>query len=240
MNRPGTGRPTATNGSPCVVPAGNVVIEAGVRSQQTLGPGVSTLLVAPMVAIRAGLRGRLEAIALPPAFTRRTGDPLVFGSASGAQDAGAGVKLQLRDRPFFQDAASLLYTAPTGSGGSNGFSAGGSTYTLAYAAGFSIGAIGITTTQQVVVTAAPGAGFTAYAPSLTVGVPLAASLTLLLSDSIATRTGPASGAGNRALAALQAPVGKRVVVDAEYELNALPAPGLRQHAFGLGAAFLVR
>lgn len=248
VDRPGLGRPTANNGSPCVVPPSRLLIEGGYRNQTTPGStGASTLEIFPLALIRIGLSRRTEIIFQPPAHSNRGGAPLggAFVPAIGAQDEGFGFKRMLDDRPNFQDAVQFFYTAPTGTPqGSAGFSAGAPTYTLTYTAAFAFkGNLGVSITQNAVANAVPldptGAlRFFSYQPSVTISYGFAPNFTLLVTDQITTPLAPNGGTGNRVLAALQRVLSPGVVLDAEYEVNALPAsPAFRQHAFGVGAAF---
>src|ERR1700737_1500307 len=67
VDRPGLGRPTANNGSPCVVPPDHVLIEVGYRNQTTVANGgTSALEVFPLSLLRIGLRPRTEIILQPP------------------------------------------------------------------------------------------------------------------------------------------------------------------------------
>jgi hypothetical protein len=80
--------------------------------------------------------------------------------------------------------------------------------------------------------------FLSYQPWLTISDGFAPSFTLLVTDQITTPLGPNGGSGNLGLIALQRVLSPRVVLDAEYEIDALPAsPAVRQDAFGIGAAF---
>lgn len=64
VDRPGLGRPTANNGSPCVVPSSRLLIEAGYRDQTTPGvAGASTLEVFP--------RGTILIVACNPDIIQR-------------------------------------------------------------------------------------------------------------------------------------------------------------------------
>jgi hypothetical protein len=248
VDRPGLGRPTANNGSPCVVPGSRLLIEGGYRNQATFGSnGVSTLQVLPLALIRIGLDGRDELIIQPPAQSIRGGAALggAFIPAVGAQDAGVGLKRMLDDRPSFQDAVELFYTAPTGSPkGTVGYSAGASTFTLSYTSAFALkGNVGISITQNAAANAAPNdptgaTRFFSYQPSITISYGFMPNFTVLVADQITSPLGPTGGTGNRALLALQRVLSSSVVLDAEFEVNTLPAsPSFRQHAFGLGAAF---
>jgi hypothetical protein len=248
VDRPGLGRPTANNGSACVVPPSKIVLELGFREQTTAGSGgASTLEIVPLALIRAGLGTRTEIIVQPPAYSNRSGANLggVFTPSSGAQDSGFGFKRMLDDRASFQDAIGVFYTAPTGTPqGSMGFSAGGPTYTLSYTAAFALsGNLGISVTQNATANAAPldpagATRFFSYQPSVTIGYAFAPNFTLLAGEQLASPLGPNAGTGNRALIALQRVLSPAAVLDLEYEVNALPqAPAFRQRAFGIGTAF---
>jgi hypothetical protein len=248
VDRPGLGRPTANNGSPCVAPRGHVVIEGGYRNQTTAGSGgTSTLEVFPLALIRIGLGGRTEFILQSPVQSSRGGAALggPFSPAIGAQDEGFGFKRMLSDRLSFQDAVEVFYTAPTGTPkGTAGFSAGAPTYTLSYTAAFALGKnMGISITQNAIANAAPldpggATHFFSYQPSLTTSYGFAPNLTLLVTDQIEAPLSSNGGTGNRGLIALQRVLSPGAVLDVEYEINALPSsPAVRQHAFGIGGAF---
>jgi hypothetical protein len=248
IDRPGLGRPTANSGSPCVVPPPHVLIELGYRTQTTTGAGGnSTLDVFPLALIRIGLGKRSEIDVQPPSQSVRSEATLggLFVPMVGTQDAGVGFKHMLDDRPSFQDSVGVFYSAPTGSPqGSVGFSAGGPTYTLTYTAAFAPAPnIGISINQSETANASPlpmagATRFFSFQLSPTVSYAFAPNTTFLVSAQITAPLGPNTGSGNRALVALQRVLSKAVVIDAEFELNALPvAPALRQHAFGVGGAF---
>jgi hypothetical protein len=245
VDRPGLGRPTADNGSPCVVPSSQVVVEAGYRAQSTPGQsGSSTLDTYPLVLLRAGLGGHAELIVQPPAISTRSGAALggTFVPAHGLQDTGVGVKWMLADRPRFQDAVEAFISVPTGTPlGTTGFSAGAPTYTLTYTASFTLtGNLSLSVTQNAIAGAAPldpagATRFFSYQPSLTIGYAFAPNFTLLAGDQIAAPLAPGAGTGNRALIAIQRVLSPAIVLDVDYEVNALPAaPAFRQHAFGAG------
>jgi hypothetical protein len=209
--------------------------------------GVSTLEVLPLALIRIGLGAHTEVILQPPAYSNRSGAELggVFSPAIGDQDVGFGFKRMLDDRQGFQDAVEAFYTAPTGTPqGTAGFSAGGPTYTLTYTAAFAFrGSIGIAVTQNAIANASPldpsgATRFFSYQPSLSISYGFARNSTLTGTDQVTIPFGPNGGTGNRSLIALQRVLSPAAVVDVEYEINALPSmPAVRQHAFGIGAAF---
>jgi hypothetical protein len=242
------GRATANNGSPCVVPPSRIVLEAGFRDQETTGAaGASTLDVFPLALLRIGLGGRSELILQPPTQSNRAGTALggVFVPATGTQDVGFGVKRMLSDWPAFQDSVQAFYTAPTGAPqGTAGFSAGGPTYTVSYTAAFALsGKLSLSITQNAIANAAPldpagATRFFSYQPAVALGYALTSNVTLFVSDQMTTEPKSIGGTGNRALVALQRVLSPDCVIDAEYEINALPAaPAARQRAFGFGAAF---
>jgi hypothetical protein len=243
-NRPGLGRAVTVDGSPCVVPAGSVVLEAGYRNQVTTGGGTSTLSTYPSPAIRYGIIGGNEVV-LSPSFiySRRTGADLggTFVPAFGMQDAGIGFKHSVRDRPWLQDALEVFVTLPTGyPGGPFGFTAGAPTYMLGYSASVPVnGRVGLTTTQNF----SSGAGingrgamarYFSYQPSLGVSYAAGSTTTLLLQEQLTLPTAPGGPTGNRALFGIQQSAGTRIVLDVEFEQNLLPAPGFNQHALGVG------
>jgi hypothetical protein len=246
VDRPGLGRAVAINGAPCVVPSGGVVVEAGYRNQTTTAGGTSTLSTYPEPVVRVGFPSRNEVVVSPGLiYSRRTGADLggTFVPVQGQQDAGAGFKHLLRDRPWIQDALELFITLPTGyPAGPVGFSAGIPTYLLGYSATLPLGSrFAVSTTQNLILNGGPdGSGastrFFAYQPALGISYALANPTTLLLQDQITTPTAPGGGTGNRAFIAVQQVVSPNVVVDVEFEVNLLPAPGFNQHALGTGIA----
>jgi hypothetical protein len=236
VDRPGVGRTLAVNGSPCVVPAGGVVLETGMRSQVTAGSsGVSTLSVFPQALLRWGASNGNELVVAPPLYSQRTGANLgsPFVPATGMQDVGIGYKRQLHDRAASQDAIEAFATFPTGyPGGPNGFTTGAPTYLLGYSLAVALGPIvSLTTTQNVV-----WAGFASYQPSLGISIAVGARGAVLLQDQVTTPVSATGGSGNRVVVGIQRSLSPNVVLDAEYEVNALPVTGLTQHAFGGGAA----
>jgi len=245
VDRPGLGRPTANNGSPCVVPPDHVLTEIGYRNQTTVGNGsTSKLEVFPLALIRVGLRTRTEIILQPPAYSNRSGAALIAKPAIGVQDEGVGLKRMLHDHSKFQDAVEIFYTAPTGTPkGSTGFSAGAPTFTLSYTAAFPLGDVGISITQNAIANASPldprgATHFFSYQPSLTISYGFAPNLNLAVTDQFTSPLAPSGGTGNRNLIAMQGVLSPKVVLDVEYEINAHPvSPVVRQHAIGVGAAF---
>jgi hypothetical protein len=243
-NRPGVGRAVTVNGSPCVVPAGEVVFEGGYRNQVTTGSGTSWLTTYPSAVVRFGTAGRNEILVLLPlAYSFRTGADLggTFVPATGIQDTGVGFKHNLRDFPWMQSALEVFVTLPTGyPAGSFGFTSSIPTYLLGYSASFSLNdRVGLTTTQNFNLTAGTtGSGalrpYFSYQPSLGFSYALSSRTSLLLQDQLTIPTTPGGPTGNRGLVAIQQNVGANVVMDVEIEESFLPPPGLDQHAFGAG------
>jgi hypothetical protein len=94
---------------------------------------------------------------------------------------------------------------------------------------------GVSTTQQAIVVPQ----FASYQPSLTLGYGLSHNATVLASDQITAPLTANGGTGNRGLLEFQYVFSAHAVLDAEYEINALPiAPAARQHAFGIGGAWM--
>jgi hypothetical protein len=230
-NRPGVGRAITVNGSPCVVPVGQLVIESGYRNQVTSGAGTSWLTTYPSLVARFSAGGANEIVVLPPlAYSFRTGRDLggTFVPAAGIQDAGAGFKHRLHDLAWMQDALELFITLPTGyPSGAPGFTFGVPTYLLGYSASFSLSdRLGLTTTQNFNLTAgANGTGalvpYVSYQPSLGLSYALSSRTSLLLQDQLTTRGGPGASAGNRGFAALQQSVGANAVADVELRTKLL-------------------
>jgi hypothetical protein len=243
-NRPGIGRPVTINGSPCVVPSGQVVFESGYRNQVTTAAGTSWLTTYPNPVVRFGIADGNEIVVAPPlAFSFRTGANLggTFVPGSGIQDAGVGFKRQLTDAPWTQAALEAFVTLPTGfPPGPHGFTFGIPTYLLGFSASFVLNdRLALTTTQNVNLTAGPSAGgalqpFFSYQPSLGLSYALSSRTALLLQDQLTIPTGPGGPTGNRGFAAIQQSFGPAVVLDAEFEQNFLPQPGFNQHAIGAG------
>ncbi len=243
-NRPGIGRAITVNGSPCAVPAGEVVVESGYRNQVTTGPGTSWLVTYPNPVVRFGIANGNEIVVSPPlAFSFRTGANLggTFVPASGIQDAGIGFKHELRDLPWMQDALEVFVTLPTGfPPGPHGFTFSIPTYLLGYSASFGLSnRLGVTTTQNFSITAGTTAGggvqpYFSYQPSLGFSYALSMRTALLLQDQLTMPTAPGGPMGNRGFVAVQQSVGAGIVLDVEFEQNFLPLPGFNQHAVGAG------
>jgi hypothetical protein len=240
--RPGIGRAPATSGAVCVAPPGVVVLGAGYRDQTTTGSGRQQLDVYPEPVALVGVGGRTELILASLAYSRRTGTSgSAFPAIGGQQDSGVGAQYLLSDRPALQQAVALFATLPTGyPAGPLGFSAGTPSYALSYTFAYSFGGkLGLSTSQGVVFASASNSAnvlthFTAYQPTVNLSYALAAATTLLLEDQITAPTGPQAPTGNRALLAVQQVLSPNFVLDAEYEINLLPAPGFAQHALGAG------
>jgi hypothetical protein len=205
------------------------------------------LAVYPEPVLLAGANRGGEVIVAPGlAVSQRTG---LSGSgglppASGQQDAGFGFQQLISDAPWAQQALVVFATVPTGyPPGPAGFSAGAPVYTVSYAIATGLGNFGLSTSQGIASASGTGPGgaasrFVAYQPTFNLSYALSPSTTALLEDQLSAPAGPHGPSGNRALAGLQRVVSPSVVLDAEYEVNLLPAPGESQHA--LGAGFTLR
>jgi hypothetical protein len=241
--RPGIGRAPATSGAVCVAPPGAVVLGAGYREQTTIGTGRQLLEVYPEPVALIGFAPRAELIVAPSLiYSRRLGKS---GSAlpalAGQQDAGAGLQYLIADRPILQQAVAVFVTVPTGFPvGPSGFSAGAPSYALSYTAALNLGGpFGLSTSHGILVASGSNAAgavrrYIAYQPTLNFSYAVATRTTILLEDQITAPTGPQAPTGNRALLAVQQVLAPNLVLDAEYEINLLPAPGFAQHAFGTG------
>jgi hypothetical protein len=247
-DRPGLGRTLTVNGSPCVVPKGEVVLEVGFRQEMTrAAAGVSTLVTFPQPLLRWGVSAGDEIVVAPSlVYSQRSGANLgsaPFAPAAGLQDAGLGFKRQLHDRRWLQDAVEIFVSVPTGyPSGAHGFSAGIPTYLVGYSLVAPLNSIvSLTTTQNVQWNAGTNAGggpqgFFSYQPSFGFSFAVGTHGALFVQDQITTPAGPAGGTSNRAFLGVQRTISSDVVLDAEYEMNLLPQPGFTQHAFGVGAA----
>jgi hypothetical protein len=247
-DRPGIGRSPATNGAACVAANGSVVIEAGYRNQVTSGAETQTLSTYPNPIVRIGLPDRNEIVLSFFTFSDRAGiDPSTgFAPAAGMQDGGIGFKHLLHDNVFMQDAVNVFVTLPTGyPSGPSGFTAGLPTYTLGYSVAFPLSrTLSFSTTHNLGLSAGPNVSglpqrFLVYQPAGALSYALSSKLTFLAEDQGTFPTGPAGSSGNRALAGLQYTLSSRAVLDAEFELNLLPAPGNRQRAIDVGMTLLV-
>jgi hypothetical protein len=115
-NRPGVGRAVTVNGSPCVVPVGDVVIEGGYRNQVTTASGTSWLTTYPNPIVRFGIAGFNEVVFSPPlAYSFRSGADLggTFIPAAEIQDfvVCAYAAASLRRRPTSSAGCSSLLSA---------------------------------------------------------------------------------------------------------------------------------
>jgi hypothetical protein len=241
--RPGIGRAPATSGAVCVAPPGAIVLGVGYREQATVGSGRQLLEVYPEPVALVGVAPRAELIVAPSlTYSRRFG---TSGSGlapiAGQQDSGVGAQYLLSDPAALQQALAFFVTLPSGfPTGPSGFSAGAPTYAVSYTVALTLGGpLGLSTSQGVLV--ASGSNpvhaiqrYVAYQPTLNFSYAAAARTTLLLEDQITAPTGPQAPTGNRALFAVQVVLSPNAVLDAEYEMNLLPAPGFAQHAFGAG------
>jgi hypothetical protein len=227
-----------------VAPPGAFVVGFGYRDQSTIGPaGKQSLTVYPEPVALIGVLKRAELIIAPGLiYSHRIG---LSGSGlpaiSGQQDAGIGTQFLVSDRPVLQQAFAFYATLPTGyPTGPVGFSAGVPTYSVSYTLALNCGGnLGLSTSQGVVVASGPDVAnvihrYVGYQPTINVSYAIAPPTTLLLEDQISAPTGPQAPTGNRALLAVQQTLSPNFVIDAEYEVNLLPAPGLNQHALGAG------
>jgi hypothetical protein len=236
--RPGIGRAPATGGSVCVAPAGVVALGVGYRDQVTTGIGRQLLLVYPAAVALVGLPWRAEVILEPGVtFSRRVGsNGGGLGPATGQQDAGIGLQHVLSDNAQVQQAIDVFATFPTGyPTGPSGFSAGAPTYQLSYTVGYALSTrLGVTLGLAVLDFAGTNPSgieqrYGAVQPAGTLSYAVSPATSFLLEDQIAAPAGAQGLTGNRALLGAQQTISPRVVLDIEYEINLLPAPGFSQH-----------
>jgi hypothetical protein len=242
VNRPGIGPATESGGSPCTVQKGRVVIEIGYRNEIDVGNGgTSRLSSYPMALLRTGLDKRDELMVVLPTMSLQAGN--TFASAIGTQDAGVGFKHNISNHRWFQDAVQFVITEPTGT---NGYSAGGSTFSLTYGGAFSVGKR-VDLDADVSVVDAPGTAptggtmryFVSYQPSISISYSFDDRTSLTLNDNLAVPSTPTGGSSNVLLVALQRSLSAGTVVDVESEFNLTPTAGYRQRAIGVGAAFFL-
>ena len=243
--RPGLGRAPATGGAVCVAPPGGLIVGVGYRAQATTGVGRQELTVYPDPVLLIGVGAASELILSPGLIvSRRTGVDGGLPPVNGQQDAGFGIQHVLDDRPWAQQALALFVTLPTGfPAGPAGFSAGAPAYTLSYNLAFPLGPrFGLSTSQGLLLSSGRNPSgaqhrYAGYQESVNFSYSVSPSTILLLEDQITAPTAPRGPTGNRALLGVQRSLSPNLVLDAEYELNLLPAPGFRQHAFGAGLTF---
>ena len=243
VDRPGTGRTTTTGGSPCVVPAGEVVIEGGVRRQVTTGPNNGIALSSgPLTFARAGVSKHLElGIAPPGPQSRATRGVAAVSAAQGVTDIVIAAKYQLLNFDYAQASLGAGYAPPTGTGG---FSAGAPTYSLTANLGLTLSSKLSLAVSNVFGTAVGGDAsglnrpYFIFAPSYTLGYAFDGATTLLAQEALTSRQGPVLPAGNRAFVALQHQLGGRIALDVDYELNLAPELGSRSRAVGFGFVWI--
>jgi hypothetical protein len=242
-DRPGTGRTTSTGGSPCVVLAGEIVIETGFRRQITTSAGSSSILAdGPLTFIRAGIAKRLELGVAPPANqSRAIAGNAPFDAARGTADLVLAAKYLIVNTGTTQGSLGAAYAPPTGTGE---FTAGAPTFSLSANLGVALTPRLSLTTSQVFGTAtgadASGANrtFFVYAPSFTLAYALDGATTLLVQDALVSRQGPLLPAGSRGFVALQRAVGNRLALDVDYEVNLASRTG-SSTAVGFGLVWIV-
>ena len=243
-DRPGTGRSVSAGGSPCVAPLGEVVMESGVRTQQTTAAhGTDTLTSWPLTFLRTGIARRWElGIATPLREVRAiTGAPN-FDNAAGWTDMAVVAKYQVLDTASTQISVAAGLTAPTGTGE---FTNGLPTYGAGVNAGIAITPrLSFATSLNAGTAIGPDARganhpYFVFAPSFTLAYAVDSVDTLLLQSAITSRQAPIAPAGNRALIGVLRALGERLSIDAEYEHNVAPLPGLRQNALGFGFVWIL-
>lgn len=242
-DRPGTGRTTTTGGSPCVLIPGEVVLETGVRRQNTTGDrGSIELYSGPMTFLRVGVAKRLElGIAPPSPQSRATRGLTPVDAARGATDIVVAAKYLVLDTGFAQASVGAAYAPPTGTGS---FSAGAPTYSLTANVGLTITPKLSLTMSHVFGTAvgsdalAENHSYFVYAPSFTLAATLDRATTILVQDALVSRQGPVLPAGSRAFVALQRQLGPRLALDVDYEINLAPTLGSHARAVGFGVVWI--
>lgn len=241
-DRPGTGRGTSTGGAPCVVPPGELVVESGVRREQTWQPAYGVLSSGPLTLLRYGIAPRLEIAIAPPAQQSRTVEPgFVFDNAHGTTDAAINLKYGLLDVPITQASVDFAYVPVTGTGE---FTNGLPTYSFSANLAVTISDRLSFATSQAFGTnvGANAAGLNVtyfdYTPSYTFAYAITGATSLLVQVALESRQGPVEPSGNRSYLALQQAIGSRLAVDLDFERNLKPVGVGPQQALGLGFVWI--
>lgn len=242
VDRPGTGTATATSGSPCTVEPDRVVVETGYRNETDTGPGGTSKIASyPLTLIRVGIDKRDELVLLPATMAVRAGSAApAFTPAIGTQDDGIGWKHAFHSRAWYQDAAEIFMTYPTGTGG---YTLGEPSFSLSYVGAFGLGPR-VFASASAGVYQGPGttpAGATQrYAslqPSLTVGYVIDDRTFVYANENWSFPNGPQDASGNVLLVALAHSITPRAVVDVETTYDLIPTPNYRQTSIGFGGAY---
>ena len=240
-DRPGTGRSTSTGGAACVAPPGELVIESGVRREQTWEPAYAVSSSGPLTLLRYGVAPHFEVAIAPPANQSLF---VEHGSMStrGRSDAALNLKYALLDQPVTQASVDVAYVPPTGTGA---FTAGAPTYSISGNLAITINDRWSFATSQAVGTnvgtnaAGRNVTYFDYTPSYTFAYAISNATSLLLQVALESRQGPAEPSGNRSYLALQQTIGSRLAIDLDFERNLKPTPGLGpQQALGLGFVWI--
>ena len=242
-DRPGTGRGTSSGGAPCVVLPGELVVESGMRRQQTWQPAYSVLSSGPLTLLRYGFAPRLEFAFAPPANQSRFVEPgFLFDNARGTDDAALDLKYMLLDHQVTQASVDFAYVPPTGTGE---FTNGAPTYSISANLGITLNDRWSFATSQAFGTnvGANAAGLNVtyfdYTPSYTFAYAITNATSLLLQVALESRQGPVEPSGNRSYLALQQAVGSRLAIDLDFERNLKPTTGLgSQQALGFGFVWI--
>lgn len=236
--RPGIGRAPATGGAVCVAQPGVVVLSLGYRDQATTGTGRQELVVYPEPTLIVGLRSNTELLVAPSlSYSLRIGsNGSVLPPVSGLQDSGIGLQRMFADSPWAQQSVELFATFPTGyPAGPTGYSAGAPTYQLSYSIAVPLNARLGASLSAALLVASAGAPtnsvqrYLAFVPSANLSFSASPAMTLLLEDQIGAPSAPHGPTANRVLFGIQQALSPNVVVDVDYETNALPPPGFNQH-----------
>lgn len=222
----------------CVAPPGVVVLSLGYRDQATTGTGRQQLVVYPEPTLIVGLPSSTELIVAPSlSYSQRIGSN---GSAlpptNGLQDSGIGLQRVVSDYPWVQQSVELFATFPTGyPAGPIGFSAGAPTYQLSYTVAVPLNArLGASFSGALLVASAAAPSnsvqrYLAFVPAANLSYAASPATALLLEDQIGAPSAPHGPTANRALFGVQQVLSPNVVLDVDYETNALPPPGFNQH-----------
>ena len=224
------GRPTVTS-AVCTVRPNHVELETG-YTNTTFSAGGGNAVTYPQAVIRVGTSvPALELQIGPPGASRTSAG----GIASGATDAGAGLKYVFGYTPKFSWGAQVFFTAPTGT---NGFSAGGSTSSYAVNAAYTLSPVlSLATTLNSTSISNGAQRWTSFIPSFVVTAALPSATGIFAEiATYSNANGFATPTRTQYLYGLYQDVGQRLQLDASVTVSPTAATG-RYHGIGIGASY---
>lgn len=224
------GRPTVTS-AVCTVRPNHVEIETG-YTNTTFAAGGGNAVAYPQPVIRVGTTiPALEVQIGPPGASRTSAG----GLASGATDAGAGLKYVFGYTSKFSWGGQVFFTAPTGT---NGFSAGGATASYALNAAYTLSPVfSLATTLNSTAISNGSQHWTSFVPSfvVTAAFPSATGIFAEIAT-YSNANGFATPTRTQYLYGLYQDVGQRLQLDASVIVSPTTATG-RYHGIGIGASY---